>query len=139
MVVFDGWCTRYLTIYNNPAVPGGLQRTTFHHHNTGLHQSSPPSATPKSSRSPMQVTTHKVDDNSIGNIRYDGSMSIRGKQHSHQTVPTSVIYKEYPWNDDNYFRSERDNLLRSLVLEKYGGSGKSFFKHIHCSTNFSGG
>ena len=111
----------------------------IHHYSTGLHQSYPPSSViPKSSRPSMQGTTHEVDNESCGNVRYGGSRSSGGKKHLHMKITESLAYTEDPRTNDNYFRSERDDLIDSLGMGKYGGSGEHLFVQIHCSVNFSG-
>ena len=131
---------RTLASNHSPAVPGSPHRTKFHSHTTGLHQSSPPpSVIPKSSRPPMQGTTHEVGNDRRGNGSDDGSRCSRGKQRTHPTIPTSSAYIEEPRTNDNSFSSEQDDLLGSLGLGKYGGSGEHSFDQSHCSANFAGG
>ena len=94
---------------------------------------------PKPSRPSMQVTMYGVGNNHNGNRIDDGSRISRGKKCFHLTIPMSLAYIEEPGNNDNSFSSKQDNLLGSLGLGKYSGSGEHFFDQSHCSPNFSGG
>ena len=87
----------------------------------------------------MQVTTHGVGNYCCGNGRDDGVRSSRGKHHLHLKTPTSPAYIEEPGTNDDYFSSKWDDLLGSLGIGKYGGSGEHSFEQSHCSANFSEG
>ena len=86
----------------------------------------------------MQVTTHGVGNYCCGNGRDDGVRSSRGKHHLHLKTPTSPAYIEEPGTNDDYFSSKWDDLLGSLGIGKYGGSGEHSFEQSRCSANFSG-
>ena len=79
----------------------------------------------------MQGTTHGVGNDHRGNGRDDGSRSSRGKQNVHLTIPTSSSYTEEPQTNDNSFSSDQDDLIGSLGLGKYGGSGEHSFDQSH--------
>ena len=82
---------------------------------------------PKPSRPSMQVTMYGVGNNHSGNRIDDGSRKSRGKKCFHMTIPMSLAYIEEPGNNDNSFSSKQDNLLGSLGLGKYSGSGEHYF------------
>ena len=105
-----------LAIPHSPAVPGSLHRKQFHHHTTGLYQSSPPpSVIPKYSRPFMQGTSHEVGNYCRGNGRYYGSSISRGKQRSHLKIPTSLAYIEEPRTNDNYLSLSRKTCLEASI------------------------
>ena len=82
---------------------------------------------------------HEVVNYFHGNVRDVGSRSIRVKQRPHLIILESSAYTEEPLTNDNSFISKWDNLLGSLGLRKYGGSGENQFDQSYCSSDFAGG